>query len=50
MFFIPAAIFNGAPVTWTEFIINNLIPATIGNILGGSVLVGLLYWFVYERS
>jgi formate/nitrite transporter len=48
MFFIPAAIFNGSTVTWTEFIVDNLIPATIGNILGGSVLVGALYWYVYK--
>ena len=48
MFFIPAAIFNGAPVTWTEFFVNNLIPATLGNIVGGSVLVGFLYWLVYK--
>lgn len=49
MFFLPAAIFNGSTVTWAEFIINNLIPATIGNILGGSVLVGGLYWYVYKE-
>lgn len=48
MFFIPAAIFNGSSVSWTEFIFNNLIPSTIGNILGGSVLVGALYWYVYK--
>lgn len=47
MFFIPAAIFNGAPVTWADFIVHNLIPATLGNIVGGSVLVGFLYWYVY---
>lgn len=50
MFFIPAAIFNGAPVTWTDFIINNLIPATLGNIIGGSFLVGFLYWLVYKEE
>ena len=50
MFFIPAAIFNGAPIGWTDFIINNLIPATLGNIFGGSILVGLLYWMVYGRK
>jgi formate transporter FocA len=27
----------------------NLIPVTIGNIIGGGVLVGLVYWFVYLR-
>jgi formate/nitrite transporter len=27
----------------------NLIAATLGNIVGGAVLVGLVYWFVYLR-
>jgi formate transporter len=50
MFFIPTAIMYGAPVTWGDFIINNLIPATLGNIVGGSLLTGGLYWFVYDRQ
>jgi formate transporter len=29
--------------------VNNLIAATIGNVIGGAVLVGLVYWFVYVR-
>jgi formate transporter len=29
--------------------INNLIAATIGNVIGGALLVGLVYWFVYVR-
>ncbi len=29
--------------------IGNLIPVTIGNILGGSVLVGLVYWAIFLR-
>jgi formate transporter len=28
----------------------NLIPVTIGNIIGGSILVGAVYWFVYLRK
>lgn len=28
----------------------NLIPVTIGNVLGGGVLVGGVYWFVYLRK
>ncbi len=28
----------------------NLIPVTIGNIIGGGVLVGAVYWFVYLRT
>ncbi len=37
-------------LTWYNFFINNLIPVTIGNIIGGSVLVGLVYWFVFLRN
>jgi formate/nitrite transporter len=29
--------------------VNNLIPVTIGNIIGGAVLVGAVYWFIYLR-
>jgi formate/nitrite transporter FocA (FNT family) len=29
---------------------NNLLPVTIGNIIGGAVLVGAAYWFVYLRE
>lgn len=49
MFFVPAAIFNGIDISWADFIFNNLIPATIGNIIGGSVLVGLIYWYIFEE-
>ena len=37
-------------LTWGNFIFNNLIPVTIGNIIGGAVLVGLVYWFVYLKG
>jgi len=36
-------------LTWKNFIFVNLLPVTIGNIVGGSLLVGLVYWFVYIR-
>ncbi len=49
MFFIPLAIFEGADITWKMFIVNNLIPATIGNIIGGAFFVGTLYWYAYEK-
>ncbi len=38
-----------AGLTWGRFVIRNLIPVTIGNIFGGAVLVGAVYWFVYLR-
>ena len=37
-------------LTWENFFLNNLLPVTIGNIIGGVVLVGAVYWFVYLRK
>jgi formate transporter len=39
-----------ANLTWDKFFINNLLPVTIGNIIGGAFMVGLIYWFVYLRK
>ena len=47
MFFIPLGMMQGAEVGWGEFIGRNLIPATLGNVAGGAVFVGGLYWYVY---
>jgi len=43
MFIIPAAMMAGAPVTVSQFIFSNLIPATLGNIVGGALLIALPY-------
>ena len=37
-------------LTWESFFIANLIPVTIGNIIGGSVLVAAVYWAIYLRG
>jgi formate transporter FocA len=37
-------------LTIANAIVDNLIPVTIGNIIGGSVMVGLVYWLVYVRT
>ena len=37
-------------LTWGSMLLRNLLPVTIGNILGGSGFVGMLYWFVYRRK
>jgi formate/nitrite transporter len=31
------------------FLVHNLVPVTLGNIIGGMVLIGLAYWFIYLR-
>jgi formate/nitrite transporter len=41
--------FNGALLTWGSFFVKNLIPVTIGNIIGGVLFVGLGYWSAYLR-
>ena len=62
MYFIPAAILlktwaGIAPpagvdpnaLTWIAFIWKNLLPVTIGNIIGGAVFVGMSYWGAFLR-
>jgi formate transporter len=36
-------------LTWSNFLVANLVPATIGNVIGGALMVGAVYWFVYLR-
>ena len=48
MFFIPAGIFCGANVTWGQFFVWNLIPVTIGNIIGGMVFIGMVYFYSFK--
>lgn len=37
-------------LTWDNFLLGNLLPVTIGNIIGGSVMVAAIYWFIYLRK
>ena len=63
MYYIPAGLFasNSAAfasvggavpecLTWGAFFVKNLIPVTLGNIIGGCVFVGAVYWGVYLRE
>jgi len=65
MYFIPLGLFIAAldpgfvamsglelqaqGLTWVGFLARNLLPVTIGNVIGGTLLVGAVYWFVYLR-
>jgi formate transporter len=64
MYFIPFALFvkhdrsfvatlpkapDTSHLTWGRFLGSNLLPVTIGNIVGGAIMVGAIYWFVYLR-
>ncbi|NRF95224.1 formate/nitrite transporter family protein [Paenibacillus frigoriresistens] len=48
MFVIPAAIFAGH-FSWIDFI-GNIVPAFIGNVIGGAVFVGFAYFFSFQKS
>lgn len=37
-------------LTWSAFFVNNLIPVTIGNIVGGAILVAAIYWAIFLRN
>lgn len=37
-------------LTWTNFLAGNLVPVTLGNIIGGAGLVAAVYWFVFLRK
>jgi len=65
MYFIPMGLFlkaNAAVIsaagltntvnslTWSSFIVKNLIPVTLGNIIGGAFFVGGVYYLAYLRK
>ncbi|MBU0687090.1 MAG: formate/nitrite transporter family protein [Candidatus Margulisbacteria bacterium] len=61
MYFIPLGILlkgtdaaaasglNLGNLNWGSMVVNNLIPVTLGNMVGGALVVGLLYWLVYVK-
>lgn len=48
MFLIPLALMHGAPAVTMGGLVANLVPVTLGNMVGGGVLVGLAYWLCYR--
>jgi len=47
--FVAARGLDVPALTWTGFLARNLLPVTLGNVVGGALLVGGVYWFVYLR-
>ena len=39
-----------AGLNWGSFFVKNLIPVTLGNIVGGAFMVGVLYWFSLRKK
>jgi formate/nitrite transporter len=56
MYFIPAGLLTAAltntptKVTWVNMWMSNLIPVTLGNIVGGLFFVGVIYWVAFRKE
>lgn len=37
-----------ADLTWVTFLRDNLVPVTLGNIVGGGLMIGILYWTIFH--
>jgi len=47
-FLIPVGMMYGADISVSHLFLHALLPATLGNIVGGGFLVGAVYWYVYD--
>lgn len=47
MFFIPLGMMEGADISIASAVVDNIIPATIGNIIGGAFFVGALNAYIH---
>lgn len=48
MTYIPLGMFLGADVTLGAFLIGNLLPVTLGNLIGGALFIPGFYYLVYK--
>ena len=39
-----------ADLTMANFVVKNLIPATLGNIVGGAFFIGMVQWFLHLKK
>jgi formate transporter len=48
--FISGLTLNLGSLTWGNALLYNLLPVTLGNILGGAGFVGCIYFFIYRKK
>ena len=48
MTYIPLGMMLGAEVSIGQLLIGNLLPVTIGNLIGGAVIMPLIYYYSYR--
>ena len=47
-FLIPLGMMLGADISFYTLFVEALLPATIGNVIGGGIFVGAIYWYVFD--
>jgi formate/nitrite transporter FocA (FNT family) len=60
MYFIPAGLFTqgyitdpaaiNAHLTWVTMWTQNIVIVTLGNIVGGMIFVGVIYWVAFRKE
>ena len=55
MYFVPLGLIlaegiGPTELSWSAFVIHNLLPVTLGNLVGGAGMVGMVYWVIYCRG
>lgn len=50
MFYLPMAMLNGADFSIAQMLFDNLVPVTLGNIVGGGLFVGSVYAYLYGKQ
>ena len=49
-FFVPISIFLGDPqISVGYYIWKSMIPSLLGNIVGGGLMVGVMYWYLVRQ-
>ena len=50
MYYLTAGILAGGELSLADVILGNLVPVTIGNIIGGSVCLGAAFWYAWRKT
>lgn len=48
MYYIPVGMMYGADISIYRLLFQALLPATLGNIIGGGFFIGFVYWYVFD--
>ena len=50
MYYLTAGVLAGADLSAADIVLRNLLPVTVGNIIGGAVILGGGYWYMYRKG